>query len=328
MKIPTMITKPRVYTTPSRISVVTLLLALGAGAAHGQDFPIKPIRIVTSAPGGSSDFTSRLIAQGLTDALGQPVVVDNRGNFGGEQLAKAPPDGYTLIVDGASLWIGPLIQKTSYDPLRDFAPVTIAVSAPNVIVVHPSLPVKSVKDLIALAKARPGELNYGSGGIGGASHLPAELFKSMAGINIVNVNYKGTGAAVNALLSGEIQMMFANAAISTPHIKSGRLRGVAAASLQPSPLLPDLPTVAASGLPGFESIILQGVLTAGNTPAARITRLNQEIVRALNRPDVKERHFNTGVETVGSTPETLAATMRSDIVKWGKVIQDAGIKNQ
>jgi tripartite-type tricarboxylate transporter receptor subunit TctC len=302
-------------------------MAAGADAAYGQDFPIKPIRIITSAPGGSSDFTSRLIAQGLTDTLGQPVVVDNRGNFGGEQLAKAPPDGYTLLVDGASLWIGPLIQKTSYEPLRDFAPVTIAVSAPSVIVVHPSLPVKSVTDLIALARARPGELNYGSGGIGGASHLPAELFKSMAGINIVNVNYKGTGPAVNALLAGEIQMMFANAAIATPHIKSGRLRGVAVASLQPSPLFPDLPTVAASGLPGFESTILQGVVTAGRTPAARIGRLNQEIVRVLNRADVKERHFNTGVETVGSTPEIFAARMRADIVKWSRVIKDAGIQN-
>src|SRR5689334_6393688 len=184
------------------------LLAIGAivaGAAAGQDFPVKPIRIITSAPGGSSDFTARLIAQGWTESLGQQAVVDNRGNFGGEQLAKAPPDGYTLLVDGASLWTGPLIQKTSYDPVRDFSSVTIAVSAPSVIVVHPSLPVKSIKELIALARARPGALNYGSGGIGGASHLPAELFKSMAGINIVNVNYKGTGQAVVALISGEIQ---------------------------------------------------------------------------------------------------------------------------
>ena len=304
------------------------LIAAAFSALAAETFPVKPIRIVTSSPGGSSDFTSRLIAQGLTDALGQPVVVDNRGDFGGTQLAKAAPDGYTLLVDGASLWIGPLIQKMAYEPLRDFAPVTIAVSAPNVIVVHPSLPVKSVKELIALAKARPGEFNYASGGIGGASHLPAELFKSMAGVNLVNINYKGTGQAINALLAGEVQVMFANAAISTPHIKAGRLRALAAASRQPSPLLPDLPTVTASGLPGFESIILQGIMTAGKTPAARITRLNQEIVRVLNRPEVKQRHFNAGVETVGSTPETFAATIRADIVKWGKVIKDAGIQTQ
>jgi len=306
--------------------LATGAVVFGAGAAVGQDFPVKPIRIVTSAPGGSSDFTARLVAQGLSESLGQQVLVDNRGNFGGEQLAKAPADGYTLLVDGASLWTGPLIQKTSYDPVRDFSPVTIAVSAPSVIVVHPSLPVKSIKELIALARARPGALNYGSGGIGGASHLPAELFKSMAGVNIVNVNYKGTGQAVVALIAGEIQVMFANTAISTPHIRAGRLKALAAASLQPSPLLPGLPTVSATGLPGFESIILQGLFTVGNTPTARVSRLNQEIVRVLNRPDIKDRHFAAGVETVGSTPEALAATMRSDIIKWGKVIKDAGIK--
>jgi tripartite-type tricarboxylate transporter receptor subunit TctC len=303
-----------------------LLLATLAAQACAQDaFPSRPLRIVTSAPGGSSDFTSRLVAQGLTESLGQQVVVDNRGNFGGELVAKAAPDGYTLLVDGASLWTGPLLQKTSYDPQRDFAPVSIAVAAPSVVVVHPALPVKSVKELIALARARPGALNYGSGGIGGASHLPAELFKSMAGVDIVNVNYKGTGPAVNALLAGEIQLMFANAAIATPHLKSGRLRGLAVASLQPSPLLPDLPTVTSTGLPGFESTILQGIFTVGKTPPARVARLNQEIVRVLNRPDIKERHFTAGVETVASSPETLAATIRSDLVKWSKVIKDSGI---
>ena len=173
---------------------------LSTSVAHGQNYPIKPVRIITSTTGGSSDFTSRLIAHGLTEHLGQQVIVDNRGNISGEILARLPPDGYNLLIDGASLWIGPLVQKTLYDPLLDFAPVTIAVRAPNVIIVHPSLPVKSVKELIALAKARPGELNYGSGGIGGASHLPAELFKSQAGINIVNVNYKGTGPAHNSAL--------------------------------------------------------------------------------------------------------------------------------
>jgi tripartite-type tricarboxylate transporter receptor subunit TctC len=306
------------------LPIAPMLLAVGA--VSGQDYPAKSIRIITSAPGGSSDFMSRLIAPGLTERLGQQVIADNRGNFGGEILAKVPSDGYTLLVDGASLWTGPLLQKTPYDPVRDFAPVTIAVSAPNVIVVHPSLPVKSVKELIALAKARPGELNYGSGGIGGASHLPAELFKSMAGVNIVNVNYKGTGQAINALVAGEIQLMFANATIASPQIKVGRLRGVAVASLQRSALLPDLPTVAASGLPGFESVVLQGILTRANTPAAHVSRLNQEIVRVLNRADVKERLFSTGVEIVGSSPEELATTIRSDIAKWGKVIKDAGIR--
>lgn len=194
----------------------------GSGGRCGvrPDLSEQADTLVTSAPGGSSDFTSRLIARGLTDSLGQQVIVDNRGNIGGEIVSRAAPDGYTLVVDGASLWIGPMIQKMPYDPVRDFSPVTIAVSAPNVVVVHPSLPARSVKELVALAKARPGELNYGSGGIGGASHLPAELFKSMTGVNIVNVNYKGTGPAVSALLAGEVHLMFANVTIASPLIKS------------------------------------------------------------------------------------------------------------
>ena len=298
-------------------------MPLQEGGVH----PIsKPIRIVTGASGGSSDFTARLIAQGLTENLRQQVIVDNRGNIDGELVAKAPPDGYTLLIDGASIWIGPLVQKTPYDPVRDFVPVTLAVSAPNVIVVHPSLPVKSVRELIALAKAQPGKLNYSSGGIGAASHLAAELFKSMAGVVIVNINYKGTGPALNALIAGEVQLMFANPAIASPHIKSERVRALAVTSLQPSPLMPDLPTVAAAGLPGFESVVIQGMFAPAGTPAALVNRLSREIVKVLNRPDVKERHFNTGVETVGSTPEELAAKIKSEMAKWGKVIKDAGIR--
>ena len=298
----------------------------GAGMAHGQTYPVKSIRIITSSTGGSSDFTSRLISPGLTERLGQPVIVDNRGNLGGEILARLPPDGYNLLIDGASLWIGPLVQKTPYHPLLDFAPVTIAVRAPNVIVVHPSLPVKSVKDLVTLAKARPGELNYGSGGIGGASHLPAELFKLQAGVNIVNVNYKGTGPAISALMAGEVHVMFANAAIASPHIRSGKVRAVAVASLHKTPVFPDLPSLATSGLPGFEAGVVQGVVAPAKTPVALISRLNQAIVRVLNRADVNDRHFAAGVETVASSPEELSATMNSDIARWGKVIKDVGIR--
>jgi len=301
-------------------------LAPGAGVSHGQSYPVKPIRIITAATGGSSDFTSRLLSPGLTERLGQQVIVDNRGNIGGEILARLPPDGYNLLIDGASLWIGPLVQKTPYDPMLDFAPVTIAVRSPNVILVHPSLPVKSVKELVALAKARPGELNYGSGGIGGASHLPAELFKSQAGVNIVNVNYKGTGPAISALMAGEVHVMFANAAIASTHIRSGKVRPIAVASMNASPVFPDLPSLATSGLPGFEAGVVQGVVAPAKTPAALISRLNQEIVRVLNRADVKERHFTAGVETVASSPEELSATMKSDMTRWGKVIKDANIR--
>jgi tripartite-type tricarboxylate transporter receptor subunit TctC len=306
--------------------LTAVALAPGAHVASGETFPNKPIRIITSAPGGTSDFTSRLIARGLTENLGQQVIVDNRGNFGGEVAARAQPDGYTLLVDGSSLWLGPMLQRTPYDALKDFAPITIAVRAPNIIIVHPSLPVASIRELIAFAKARPGQLNYGSGGIGGASHLPAELFKSMAGVNIVNVNYKGTGPAVNALIAGEVQVMFANATIAMPQVKAGKVRAIAVGSLQPSPLVPDLPTVAASGLPGFESMIPQAIVAPAKTPPALVNRLNAEIVRVLMRPDVKERHFSIAVETVGSSPEELAAAMRSDIVRWGRVIREAGIR--
>jgi tripartite-type tricarboxylate transporter receptor subunit TctC len=300
--------------------------ALSAGPARAQSFPVKPLRIVTSAPGGTSDFTSRIIARGLTESLGQQVIVDNRGNFGAEVVVRAQPDGYTLLVEGSSVWISPMLQHAPYDPLKDFAPVTIAVKAANVLVVNASVRVNSVKELIAYAKAHPGELNYATGGIGGASHLPAELFKSLAGVNIVNVNYKGTGPALNAVLAGEAQIMFSNATITLGHLKAGRLKALAVTSLEPSPVLPGVPTLASSGFPGFESIVPLGVIAPARTPPALVKRLNQEIVRVLNRPDVKERHFSIGVETVGSTPEEFTALIRSDIARWGKVIREAGIR--
>ena len=306
--------------------VLPLAAAVGASTGHGQSYPSKPVRIIASTAGGSSDFTARLISPGLTERLGQQVIVDNRGNIGGEILARLPPDGYNLLIDGASLWIGPLVQKTPYDPMMDFAPVTIAVRSPNVIVVHPSLPVKTVKELVALAKARPGDLNYGSGGIGGASHLPAELFKIQAGVNIINVNYKGTGPAISALMAGEVHVMFANAAIASAHMRSGKVRPIAVASQQSSPVFPDLPSLASSGLPGFEAGVVQGIVAPAKTPAALISRLNQDIVPTLHRAEVKDRHFTAGVETVASTPDELSATMKSDMARWGKVIKDANIR--
>ena len=302
------------------------IIFLAAATAYGQPYPVKPVRIITAATGGSSDFTSRLIAHGLTERLGQQVIVDNRGNLGGEILARLPPDGYTLLIDGASLWIGPLLQKMPYDALLDFAPVTIAVRSPNVIVVHPSLPVKTIQELVTLTKARPGELNYGSGGIGGASHLPAELFKSQAGVNIVNVNYKGTGPAISALMAGEVHVMFANAAIASPHMRSGKVRAIAVASQKSTPVFPDLPSFFESGLPGFEAGVVQGVVAPAKTPVSLINRLNQEIVHVLNRAAVKERHFVAGVETVASSPGELLSTMKSDIARWSKVIKDANIR--
>ncbi|MGZ5260094.1 MAG: tripartite tricarboxylate transporter substrate binding protein, partial [Burkholderiales bacterium] len=293
-----------------------------SSVGSAQAYPTKPIRLITSAPGGTSDFTSRIIGRGLTENLGQQVIVDNRGDFGGGILAKAPADGYTLLLDGASLWLAQLLQQTTYDPLRDLTPIMIAVRAPNVVIVNPAISIVSVKELIASARAKPGELNYASGGIGGQSHLAAELFRSMTGVNIVNINYKGTGPAINALVAGEVQIMFCNATIAAPHIKAGKVKALAVGSPERSPLLPDLPTLAASGLPGFESVVAQGIVVPARTPPALVNRINQEIARVLNKSEVKERHFSIGVETVASSPEEFAVIMRRDIERWGKVIKD------
>jgi len=222
------------------------MIVLGAGVVYGQSYPNKPVRIVTSQPGSGNDLVSRVIAQGLTGGLGQQVIVDNRGVIAAEIVAKSPPDGYTLVLYGPPLWLLPFMRdNVPWDPVRDFAPITLAVSTPNLVVVHPSLPVNSVRQLIALAKASPGELNYGSTA-GASPHLAAELFKAMARVDMVGVSYKGAGPALNGLLGGQVHLMFPNASTVMPHVKSGRLRALAVASAEPSALAPDLPTVARS----------------------------------------------------------------------------------
>ena len=305
------------------------MMLLGAGLASGQDYPVKPVRLVSPGPGGGADFVARLIAQGISGPLGQQVVVDNRpaGVIPGQIVAKARPDGYTLLINGNSFWIAPLMQDSSpFDPLKDFSPITTAVGSPNILVVHPSVTANSVKQLIALAKARPGTLNYASSAAGGSVHLSAELFRYMAGINIVRINYKSSGAAVTALLGGEVQLMFANAPTVAPHGKTGKVKALAVTTLQPSALFPELPTVAGSGLPGFEVASVYGIFAPARTPAAIVQRLNQEIVRFLARPDVKEKFLAGGVETIGSSPGELAAAMKSEINRMGKVIRDEGIR--
>jgi len=302
------------------------LLVLGVNAVYGQDYPNKPIRFITTAAGSSSDFAARIIAQGISPTLGT-VIVDNRPSLpiAGQLLAKSPPDGYSVIYTGGALWIDALLRKPPYDPVKDFAAVTLVASSPDILVVHPALPVKSVTDLIALAKSEPGKLNFGTSTIGGASHLSAELLKSMAGINITHVPYKGNGA-IPALLSGEIQMLFEGGATLTPHIQAGRLRALAVTTAKPSALFPGMPTIAASGLPGFECTVMNVIFAPAKTPEGIINRLSQEIVQFLRRKDTQERFFNAGVEIVGSTPEELAATMKSDMAKWDKVIKEANIK--
>ena len=306
------------------------LLVLDAGLASGQGYPNKPIRVIASGAGGGQDFVARLIAPGIAAALGQPVIVENRagGFVSSEIVAKALPDGYTLLITGTSFTVAPLLQKTPYDPVKDFSPVTLLDRAPNVLVIHPSLPVDSVKDLIALAKARPGEINYAAGSTGSASHLAAELFKSMAGVNIVHIPYKGMGPAIIGLLGNQVHLSFATTASIAPHIKSGKLKAIAITSAQPSALTPGLPTIAASGLPGYEVDDFHGILAPAKTPAAIIRRLNQEILIVLKSADVKEKLFNSGLEVVGSSPDEFAAKMKADIARTTRIIRDAGIRTQ
>ena len=315
-----------------RAANIALLLSIGmtlaaVGNVAGQTYPTKPIRIVTGGPGGGADFASRVMAAGLAGSLGQQVVVDNRGGvIPGEIVSQSAPDGYTLLCYPGSLWIGSLMQKTPYDPLRDFAPISMLVTSPILLVVHPSVPVKTIKELIALAKTRPGALNYSAAGTGGASHLAGELFKAMAGVDIVLIPYKGAGAAITDVVGGQVHMTFGNAASVAPHLKSGRLRALAVTSAQPSALAPGVPTIAASGVPGYEAVQNTGMFAPARTPEAIITRLHHEILRILNNPGTREKLMTAGVESVASTPAELVATMKQEMHRLGKVIKDAGIR--
>ena len=316
------------YRVSSVCLLFTCVIAVDSNLASGQDYPTKVVRIFTSQPGGGSDFTARFVAQGITGALGQPVIVENRGSsvIAAEIVSKAPADGYSLLSWGNTLWIGALLDKTPYDPMRDFSAVTLVGKGPHILVVHRSLPVKSVKELVALAKARPGELNYASTTAGSPLHLAGELLKSTARINIVRVNYKSTGPAVIGILSGEAQLMFPNINAGMPHVKTGKLAALAVTTSQPSSLAPGLPTIASAGFPGFEISAADSILAPAKLPAAVLHRLNQEITRFLRTPEAKEKLLATGTEVVASTPEELATVMKSDTAILSKLIKDAGIK--
>jgi tripartite-type tricarboxylate transporter receptor subunit TctC len=317
-----------------------LLVSLGAGilsgaimlvwpeVVSGQNYPSKPIRLVTTAAGGGNDFIARIVAQGIAVPLGQQVVVDNRGGsfIPPQVVSQAPPDGYSLLFSSNSLWVIPLLQKTPYDIVADFSPIVMTTRSPNIVVVHPSLPVTSIKELIALAKAKPGVINYGSSGIGTSLHLAAELFKAQAQINIVHVPYKSTSLSLTDLLANQVQLMFTSIAGAAPHVKTGKLRALAITSIEPSALDPNLPTVAASGLPGYEVTPMEGILAPANTPTAIIRRLNQEIVRVVNQPEIKDKLLASGSEVVGSSPEQFAAAIKAEMNRMGKIIKDAGIR--
>ncbi len=309
---------------------LAICIAVAANMAASQSYPNRVIKMVTSEPGGGSDFAARLIAQALPAGLGQQVVVDNRsgGLSAAEVVSKAAPDGYTVLVYGSTLWIQPFLRdNTAWDPIKDFAPITLAVSSPSILVVHPSLPVKSVKELITLAKAHPNQLNYGSGAAGSAASLAGALFNAMANVKVTRINYRGSGPALNGIITGEVQLMFPTAGSVAAHIKSGRLKGLAVTSLTKSELIPNLPTVAAD-VPGFESRTDTVILVPAGTPAAIVNRLHQEIVKVINRPEMKARFLGSGVEVVGNTPEQLSKIISTEMVRLGKVIKDAGIRDQ
>lgn len=314
--------------TPYAACLAALVIS-AAGPAHTQPYPSKPIRLVASEPGGNVDFVARQIAPRLSTSFGQQIIVENRpsGIIPGEIVAKAVPDGYTLLIESSTFWVGPLLQKTPYDPAADFILITLPTAAPFFLYVHPSVPAATLRELIALAKARPGVLNYGSAGSGASNHLAAELFKSMAGVDIVRVPYKGAGPAGIGLVANQVQLMFGSAPFGMTQVKSGRLRVLAVASAKPSALAPEIPTMVAAGLPGYEATFMSGLWAPARTPGALIHRLNAEVLRALNGTDVKDKLLNAGVEPLGTTPEQSIAIMTADIAKWAKVIKDAGIRN-
>jgi tripartite-type tricarboxylate transporter receptor subunit TctC len=306
---------------------------MAATAAHAQNFPVKTVRVITPFTAGSAiDTLARVLGQKMADAWGQQVVVDNRiganGIIGSEAAAKAPADGYTLHLGNIStLAVNPhLYLKLPYDAVRDFAPVTMAATIPVVLVVHPSLPVRSVRELIALAKAHPGQINYASGGTGSAQHLPMEMLRVDTGINITHVPYKGLGPAFNDVLGGQVPMMWTGVSNVVQYVEKGRLRVLAIGSPKRSTVLPDVPPMAEAGVPGFDFAAWTGYLAPAGTPRDIIAKLHTDIVRTLNAPDVREKMTTLGFELVGNAPEEFAVLIRNDIARFGKLVKAAGIR--
>jgi tripartite-type tricarboxylate transporter receptor subunit TctC len=309
------------------------LAAAAAGAVFAQaGYPSKPVRmVVPSSAGGGTDIVARIIAPDLSKRLGQQVVIDNRPGAGTmigiEVAAKSPPDGYTLLMGLSTLAINSaLYKKVPYDPQRDFAPITQAVSSASIIVVHPSVPVKTLKELIAFARARQGQLNYASAGTGTYPHMTMELFLSMAKLKMVHIPYKGTAPAMIDMVAGQVATMAATILTGMPQIRAGRLRPLGITSAARSPIVPDIPTVAEAGLPGFESVQWYGMLAPARTPRDIVTRLHGEVTRVLQQPEIKARLAGDGADPVGSSPEEFARYIQSELAKWAKVAREAGIQ--
>ena len=307
-------------------------IACAGGAIHAQIYPDKPVRVIVAyAAGGNADILARIISQKLAEALGQQFVVDNRGGANGvigtELVAKAAPDGYTLLFVASGHAINPgLYAKLPFDPIRDFAPISLVGSTPQIITVTAALPATTIKSLVALAKSRPGALSYASQGNGSPGHLAGALFNSLNGVNIVHVPYKSTAQGTTDLISGQVQVMFPSATSVLPHIRSGKLRGIAITSRQRSTLAPELPTAIQSGMPGYESGIWNGVLAPAGTPLAIVDRLNGALAKIIQTSDTRERILGTGADPMTSTPAEFGAFISAEIRKWGKVIKDSGAK--
>ncbi|HMH17048.1 MAG TPA: tripartite tricarboxylate transporter substrate binding protein [Burkholderiales bacterium] len=317
-----------------RLTFAAAFAVLAFGAAHAQStYPSRPIRFIAPfPPGGSSDVLCRLLGFKLAESLGQPVTVENRpgagANIGHEYAAKQPADGYTILISSSStLATNPHLYKhLGFDPVGDFSPISMVASAGQVLVVHPSVPAASVKELIALAKAQPGKLNFGSGGKGIQSHISGEMFKSAAGVDIVHIPYKGTVQAVSDLVAGQVQMVFADMVPAMPHIKAGRIRPLAVTTEHRSPVLPDVPTMIESGVPGYLTGVWWAVMSPRGTPEAIVNRLNAELGRIVKLPDVQEKYASLGVSTEHSTPEYVIEKIKTDTQQFAKVLKAAGVE--
>jgi tripartite-type tricarboxylate transporter receptor subunit TctC len=314
------------------LAILIGALPLVAGA---QAYPTKPIRVIAPfPPGGTSDIIARILGQGLTEAWKQQVIVDNRagvaGSLGAAVAAKSPPDGYTLLVGN----VGPVAinhkvyKNVGYDPLKDFTPIILVVTAPQIVVVHPSVPAKTFKEFTALVKKHKGKINYGSSGPGSVSHLSAELYKQMTNTDMLHVPFKGSALITNAVLGGEVDVVFSDMAVVLPHVQAGKLRGLAVTGPEPTPLVPGLPTVAASGVPGFSMTSWWGMLGPAGIPQPIVTRLNTELGRILKTEDVKKRFATLGVDAATSTPEEFTSLIRTEIVKYEKLTKSVGIEPQ
>jgi tripartite-type tricarboxylate transporter receptor subunit TctC len=312
---------------------VSAMLTCCAGIATAQTYPSKPIRLIAPfPPGGSTDLLARLIGQKLTDAWGQQVIVENRGGAGGtigvELAAHAAPDGYTIVMGHIGTFgMNPtLYPKLPYDPIKDFAPITLLAMVPNGMVVHPALPIRSVQEFLAMARARPGQLNYGSGGSGSAAHLAVVYFELLAKVRLTHIPYKGTGPAIFDLIAGQTSMMITGMAALMPHIKSGKLRPLAVGTARRLTVMPELPTLAESGVPGYEATQWYGILAPAATPRDIVMKLNAEIVKSLARPEVRERLAADGVDPVGNTPEQFGAHIKAEIARWAPVVKASGAR--